>query len=104
MIQNSHVPAPPVHGPCRHGWPWRRSALLVAGQLASMSTAFAAPPAAALAGATFVDLGTAASYSVLGGTGVANTGAGTVLSGDLGLSPGGVIAGFPPGTVHGTHP
>jgi hypothetical protein len=74
-------------------------ALLLAGQLATMSAASAAPPAAA-----FVDLGTASSYSVLGGTGVANTGVGTVLAGDLGLSPSGVIAGFPPGTVNGmTH-
>ena len=55
-----------------------------------------------LAEATFVDLGTAATYSVLAGTGVANTGAGTVLAGDLGLSPTGAITGFPPGTVNGT--
>ena len=34
-----------------------------------------------------MDLGTAASYSVVAGTGVANTGAGTVLAGNLGLSP-----------------
>lgn len=73
------------------------SALLVAGQLATMSAASAVPLAA-----TFVNLGTAASYSVLGGTGVANTGTGTVLAGDLGLSPSGVISGFPPGTLSGT--
>ena len=54
------------------------------------------------AAATFVDLGTAASYSVLAGTSVANTGSGTVLAGDLGLSPAGPITGFPPGTVNGT--
>jgi Ice-binding-like/Bacterial Ig-like domain len=61
-----------------------------------MSTASAVPAA------TFVNLGAAASYSVLGGTGVANTGDGTVLAGDLGLSPIGAIAGFPPGTLGGT--
>lgn len=56
---------------------------------------------AAPASATFVDLGAAESYSVLAGTGVANTGAGTVLAGDVGLSPSGTITGFGPGTVNG---
>ncbi|MDP3893054.1 ice-binding family protein, partial [Nocardioides sp.] len=77
------------------------SALLVATQLATVLPA-AGEPSALAASATFVDLGTAASYSVLAGTGVANTGAGSVLDGDLGLSPAGLIAGFPPGTVNGT--
>ena len=49
-----------------------------------------------------MDLGTAATYSVLAGTGVSNTGAATVLAGDLGLSSSGTIAGFPPGTTNGT--
>ena len=80
-------------------------ALLVAGQLATSSAASAAPaPEPAAAAATFVDLGSAASYSILAGTGVVSTGAGTVLAGDLGLSPTGLISGFPPGTVNGqTH-
>lgn len=60
----------------------------------------AAEPAVARA-ASFIDLGAAASYSVLAGAGVSNTGTATVLAGDLGLSPGGVIAGFPPGTTQG---
>jgi hypothetical protein len=48
-----------------------------------------------------VVLGDAASYSLLAGTGVVNTGT-TTLSGDLGLSPGGSISGGP--TVAGaTH-
>jgi hypothetical protein len=38
---------------------------------------------------------------VLAGAGVSNTGSATVLALDLGLSPAGVIAGFPPGTVTG---
>jgi hypothetical protein len=46
-------------------------------------------------------LGTAGSYSVLAGTGVANTGP-TTLSGDLGVSPSNAISGFPPGVVAGT--
>lgn len=76
--------------------------LLVVGSLAGISTASAEVPPAPSAAATFVDLGTAASYSILAGTSVANTGAGTVLAGDLGLSPSGAITGFPPGTLAGT--
>jgi len=79
-------------------------ALLVTGQLATVSAASAqpAPAPAVAAAASFVDLGTAGSYSVLAGAGVANTGEATVLALKLGLSPTGVIAGFPPGTAQAT--
>lgn len=49
-----------------------------------------------------LDLGTAQTYSVLGST-VTNTGP-SALGGDLGVTPGVTISGFPPGTVTGaTH-
>ncbi|MET1073667.1 MAG: ice-binding family protein [Umezawaea sp.] len=58
---------------------------------------------AAYAATSPVGLGTVASYSVLGGQAVTNTGPST-LGGDLGVSPGTAITGFPPGTTAGaTH-
>jgi len=53
---------------------------------------------AAAAGAP-VGLGTAASFAVLAGTTVTNTGA-SVISGDVGVSPGTAVVGFPPGIVN----
>ena len=53
-----------------------------------------------------VGLGTATSFAVLAGQTITNTGA-SVISGDVGLSPGSAVVGFPPGivnngTVHAT--
>lgn len=69
--------------------------LLVGGLLSGVSPAGAAPAAPA----TAPSLGTAAGFSVLAGPSVTNTGVGTVLALDLGVS--GTLGGFPPGTVNG---
>ncbi len=72
-------------------------ARLAFGTISLLLAALVVPASPASAAATFVDLGTAASYSILGGTGVANTGADTVLSGNLGLSPSRRHHGLPTG-------
>lgn len=68
---------------------------LAIGVLAVAPMAFAAGPAP-------VGLGTAAPFAVLAGTpSITNTGP-TTITGDMGISPGAAVTGFPPGTVSGT--
>src|ERR1700712_982222 len=76
----------------RHG---RRTGLVLAAAMGLACTA------SGVAQASTVDLGTVKSFVVLGGSTVTNTGP-SVLSGDLGVSPGTALVGFgAPAVVHG---
>jgi hypothetical protein len=54
----------------------------------------------ALPVAAQISLGTAQSFGVLGGSAVTNTGA-TTVNGNVGVSPGTAVTGFPPGVIVG---
>jgi hypothetical protein len=78
----------------RPGYAW-----LAAGPVAAASAiALLVASQPAVAATAPVGLGTAGSFAVLAGTTVTNTGA-SMISGDLGVSPGTAVTGFPPGVV-----
>jgi hypothetical protein len=73
----------------------------LAGNALAGNTVWSFTTAATTAGQATVVLGTAGSFTVLAGPTVTSTGA-TTVNGNLGVSPGAAVTGFPPGLVNGT--
>jgi hypothetical protein len=73
----------------------------LAGNVLAANFVWSFTTAATTAGQAPVALGAAGAFAVLAASTVTSTGP-TTLNGDLGLSPGTAVTGFPPGTVNGT--
>jgi hypothetical protein len=77
----------------------RATSVVVIGFISAVTfVGFASSPAF---GAAAINLGAATPDAVVAGTTITNTGS-SVISGDISLSPGTSIVGFPPGTASGT--
>jgi LPXTG-motif cell wall-anchored protein len=76
----------------------RRALAMVAALTLAVAVPSVIGPSADAAIVATVPLGTAGQFSVLAATTVTNVGP-TVLAGDLGVSPGTAVVGFPPGVV-----
>jgi hypothetical protein len=78
----------------------RWAAVLVLGTVTAMIvTGGVGLPGASAATTPTVQLGAATAFAVLAHSTITNTGTGTTVSGDVGLSPGTTIAAFPPGQI-----
>ena len=73
----------------------------IAPALVLLAVTLAGWPAVAAAAVVQPRLLTAANYTAIAGSAVTNTGP-TVITGNLALSPGSAVSGFPPGSVTGT--
>jgi len=80
---------------------WLAASPLAAGVVVAGAAALFLSMQPAFAATAPVGLGTAASFGVLAGSTVTNTGP-SVIGGNLGLYPGTAVTGFPPGAVTGT--
>ncbi|MEO6122999.1 MAG: ice-binding family protein [Ilumatobacteraceae bacterium] len=78
-----------------------RRLFVIASALAVAGSLFVVSGSEVRAAQAPIGLGTAASYAIIAGSAITNTGP-SVISGDVGLSPGTAVTGFPPGMVNGT--
>ena len=83
----------------RPGFSWPAPGLALIAAIAAVA-ALIVNPSSASAAQLPVNLGTAGNFAVLAGTTVTSTGLSNI-TGDLGVSPGTAVTGFPPGTFTG---
>ena len=80
--------------------PTRRLTALAVAVAVTIGLSVAPNTSPAFAAETRVGLGTAESFAVLAGQTVTNTDTPTKISGNVGVSPGSAVTGFPPGLVN----